>query len=382
MALVRRADLLAPAQTAVVPIQSPPGGADAPPPSLTTALPAWAANAEAAAVASRGAGIGTVAFGFVLVAAGAVVAWALQRYGTRAGPFKIGNQTSAYAGVVVFAGAVERFLEPFAHWLPGARARDEYESAVAALTNGHPGVSLGAVATAKARMDRAQANRTVLLWALATAVATAAAGASGFYLLHMIAASDWSGSVPLPVLMYHSVSTVDGHLRDLAVPKDRLREQLGALADAGYALVGLTEALHDNGTRAVAVTFDDGYVDFLDGLDVLREVGATATLYVCPGHIGDRMALGPLLSWDQVREVAAAGIEIGNHSLRHHPLDVLPEPVLDKEIRESSQRLAEELGAPARSFAYPHGYHSGRVRAAVARYGHDNACEVGRRLYE
>ena len=197
MALVRRADLLAPAQTAVVPIQSPPGGADAPPPSLTTALPAWAANAEAAAVASRGAGIGTVAFGFVLVAAGAVVAWALQRYGTHANPFKIGNQTSAYAGVVVFAGAVERFLEPFAHWLPGARARDEYESAVAALTNGHPGVSLGAVATAKARMDRAQANRTVLLWALATAVATAAAGASGFYLLHMIAASDWSGSIPL-----------------------------------------------------------------------------------------------------------------------------------------------------------------------------------------
>ncbi len=188
--------------------------------------------------------------------------------------------------------------------------------------------------------------------------------------------------MPLPVLMYHSVSTVDGHLRELAVPKDRLREQLGALADAGYALVGLTEALHDNGTRAVAVTFDDGYVDFLDGLDVLREVGATATLYVCPGHIGDRMALGPLLSWDQVREVAAAGIEIGNHSLRHHPLDVLPEPVLDKEIRESSQRLAEELGAPARSFAYPHGYHSGRVRAAVARYGHDNACEVGRRLHE
>ncbi len=121
--------------------------------------------------------------------------------------------------------------------------------------------------------------------------------------------------MPLPVLMYHSVSTVDGHLRELAVPKDRLREQLGALADAGYALVGLTEALHDNGTRAVAVTFDDGYVDFLDGLDVLREVGATATLYVCPGHIGDRMALGPLLSWDQVREVAAAGIEIGNHSL-------------------------------------------------------------------
>ena len=157
MALVRRTDYVA---AATGPIQSPPGGADAPPTSLNTALPAWAANAQAAAVASKGAGIGTVAAGFLLVALGGAVAWMLQRYGTHADPFKIGSPTSAYAGVVVFAGAVERFLEPFAHWLPGCRARDAYEATVAALSNGHPGVSLGAVATAKARMDRAQANRT------------------------------------------------------------------------------------------------------------------------------------------------------------------------------------------------------------------------------
>jgi len=187
--------------------------------------------------------------------------------------------------------------------------------------------------------------------------------------------------VPLPVLMYHSVSTVDGRLRGLAVPPRRLREQLDALAAAGYALVGLTEALRRNGTQTVAVTFDDGYVDFLEGLDVLRAVGATATLYVNPGHVGTRMALGPLLSWDQIRDVAGAGVEIGNHSLVHHPLDVLPDALLDKEIRESTARLADELGGPARSFAYPHGYHSARVRAAVARYGYDNACEVGRRVY-
>jgi peptidoglycan/xylan/chitin deacetylase (PgdA/CDA1 family) len=186
----------------------------------------------------------------------------------------------------------------------------------------------------------------------------------------------------LPVLMYHSVSTVDGRLRGLAVPERRLREQLGALAGAGYALVGLTEGLRGNGSRpTVAVTFDDGYVDFLQGLDVLREVGATATLYVNPGHVGTRMALGPLLSWNQIREVAGAGIEVGNHSLVHHPLDVLPKALLDKEIRESTERLAGELGGSALSFAYPHGYHSARVRAAVARYGYDNACEVGRRLY-
>jgi hypothetical protein len=34
-----------------------------------------------------------------------------------------------------------------------------------------------------------------------------------------------------------------------------------------------------------------------------------------------------------------------------------------------------------RSFAYPHGYHSRRVRDVVAETGYDSATEVGRRLY-
>ncbi|OLB81911.1 MAG: hypothetical protein AUI14_01625 [Actinobacteria bacterium 13_2_20CM_2_71_6] len=201
--------------------------------------------------------------------------------------------------------------------------------------------------------------------------------------------------VTLPVLMYHSVSTVDGGpLRSLAVPAGRLREQLGVLAAAGYAPVGLTEALRlsaaDPGGKVIALTFDDGYLDFLTaGIDVLRDVGATATLYVSVGHIGSGAApmattdtFGPLLSWDQVREVAAAGIEIGNHSLIHHPLDVLRPLVLETEIRDSKDQLEQEIGAAVPSFAYPHGYNSGRVRATVARYGHTNACEVGRRLHD
>ena len=75
----------------------------------------------------------------------------------------------------------------------------------------------------------------------------------------------------------------------------------------------------------------------------MGDVGATATLYVCPGHTGPGAAVmastatfGPLLTWDQVREVAAAGVEIGNHSLIHHPLDVLPPAVLDREVREGA----------------------------------------------
>jgi hypothetical protein len=210
MALVRRADVMGPvaigratAPTVVpqgspppVPPQGPPAGADAHPQSPGQAVPAWAGNVEAAAVASKNASVGIVAVAFLLVALGTLGAYVLWRWVNHAPPFQIGNQTSAYAGLVVFSAVVERFLEPIAQWIPGARARNDYENTVAAMANGHPAVTLREVAAAKARQDRSQANRTILMWGIATGLATVASGASGFYLLHMIAAPDWTVDIP------------------------------------------------------------------------------------------------------------------------------------------------------------------------------------------
>ncbi|WP_432906161.1 polysaccharide deacetylase family protein [Micromonospora matsumotoense] len=202
----------------------------------------------------------------------------------------------------------------------------------------------------------------------------------------------------LPVLMYHSVSELPtGPLRTLAVPPRRLAEQLGTLVGAGYRLVGLTEALDlldaaDEVPPVVALTFDDGYANFLtEAVPLLAEADASATLYPAVGHLGNgpaawlgrwATAFGPLLTWPQLREVAAAGrVEIGNHGLRHHPLDVLPARSLTDEIAASRDRLEQELGTGTRSFCYPHGYHDRQVRTLVRRAGYQNACEVGRRSY-
>lgn len=200
---------------------------------------------------------------------------------------------------------------------------------------------------------------------------------------------------PMAVLMYHAVATVPvPSLRALGVPPDLLRDQLAALVAAGYRLVGLSEAVDlrraGSTERVVAVTFDDGYLDFLrSAVPILADLGATATLYMVTGGAGGVAswlgahadAFGRLLTWDELREVATTGVEIGSHSVRHRPMDVLPGDERDREIRDSRDRLSDELQRPIRSFCYPHGYHGPRVRAAVAGAGYDNACEVGRRLY-
>jgi peptidoglycan/xylan/chitin deacetylase (PgdA/CDA1 family) len=194
--------------------------------------------------------------------------------------------------------------------------------------------------------------------------------------------------------MYHSVSAMAGPMRDLAVPPRRLAEHLDALNDAGYRLVGLSEALDllDAGTddKVLALTFDDGYRDFLTaGLPALEKAGARATLYASVGHLGGSAGwlgrwapdFGPMLTWAELGVVAAAGIEIGNHGLIHHPIDVLPGRRLRHEIVVARDRLEQHLRHPVRSFAYPHGYNGRRVRGVVAWAGHDNATEVGRRLH-
>lgn len=196
---------------------------------------------------------------------------------------------------------------------------------------------------------------------------------------------------PLPVLMYHAVgSPMPPALADLTVPPALLAEQLAALVDDGWGLLGLTEALaaHTAGRRVVALTFDDGYVDFVDAaLTVLADVSARATLYVPTRAIGRTASWLPapaadltLLGADELVEVAAAGVEVGSHGAEHVPMDVLAGAEADRHLTESRAALEDLLQQPVASFCYPHGYHSAALRRRVAAAGYTNACAIGHRL--
>ncbi len=92
----------------------------------------------------------------------------------------------------------------------------------------------------------------------------------------------------LLILGYHGVSTGDEHAWDgeLYMPPAILRTRFEALRAGGYEVLPLDQALQRMraGTlpaRAVALTFDDGAVDFLThGLPLLREFGFPATVYL------------------------------------------------------------------------------------------------------
>ncbi|MDT7578818.1 MAG: hypothetical protein QOK35_78 [Pseudonocardiales bacterium] len=200
---------------------------------------------------------------------------------------------------------------------------------------------------------------------------------------------DPAGRPLVPVLAYHAVADDPPEpIRRWSVTPARLREHLDALRELGAEGLTVTELLacyrgeRPLPARPVLLTFDDGYEDFLlDALPALTSAGYPATLYVSSGLVRDERPVlhtmpGRMLSWEQVGEVAAAGVEIGAHGHTHRELDTLSRAEAAWEVAHSRSRLQDELGQPVRTFAYPYGYSTAHVRAAVRGAGYDVACGV------
>lgn len=198
--------------------------------------------------------------------------------------------------------------------------------------------------------------------------------------------------VRVPVLMYHAVADDPaGATRALSVSPGAFAAQMAVIAERGLTPLTTSElaARWRSGrplpARPVLVTFDDGYEGVhRHALPVLVRHGFPATLFVSTGWLRGPYDTGggpdTMLDWDQVRELAGSGVEIGGHSHSHPQLDQLDEDPLRSELIRCAEILSDQLGSRPASFAYPYGYSSRRVREAVRETGYAQALAVGNGL--
>ena len=74
-----------------------------------------------------------------------------------------------------------------------------------------------------------------------------------------------------------------------------------------------------------------------------------------------------MMSWDDVRHMAARGMELGSHTVTHPLLDRMESPEeLFAELKESKLRVEQETGQAVTAISYPVGRARG-VTDAVAR---------------
>jgi peptidoglycan/xylan/chitin deacetylase (PgdA/CDA1 family) len=191
--------------------------------------------------------------------------------------------------------------------------------------------------------------------------------------------------------MYHEINEPAQAFSSLAVSPAMFREQLSYLADAGYTTVTAGEfaASVAEGRslppRTVVLTFDDGFADFHEyAVPALSERGFVASVFVNTGWVqdagGDARRPGTMLSWSQVAEVLAAGMEVGGHSACHPQLDQIPAGRLRDELRTSKASLEDKLGIPVPGLAYPFGYSSAEVRAMARDAGYHYGYAVANTL--
>jgi peptidoglycan/xylan/chitin deacetylase (PgdA/CDA1 family) len=63
----------------------------------------------------------------------------------------------------------------------------------------------------------------------------------------------------------------------------------------------------------------------------------------------------PMLTWEQLREMAVGGVTIGSHTLTHAALPALSRAEALRELAQSKALLESQLGRPVKLFAYPFG---------------------------
>ncbi len=190
----------------------------------------------------------------------------------------------------------------------------------------------------------------------------------------------------LPILTYHSLDT-SGSV--VSVAPRVFADHMACLADLGVKGMTLRAAVacrHRTGSwpaGSVVLTFDDGYANLYGfGLPVLAQRGFTATVFLVTRHVGGRNDWAPLpaglgthamLSWQQVAELSAAGMEIGVHTRTHPDLRRLCTPAVEEEIVAARREVEERLHQRVESFAYPFGSVS-RAAQAIAQREFRAAC--------
>jgi peptidoglycan/xylan/chitin deacetylase (PgdA/CDA1 family) len=194
------------------------------------------------------------------------------------------------------------------------------------------------------------------------------------------------------VLCYHALS----HRwdADLSTTPARFTGQVAFLLKRGYRPARFSDVVRaPMRSGLLSVTFDDAFRSvFTEAAPILARLGVPGTLFVPTDYIDSG---GPLawdgidhwldgssaselqpMSWDEIRQLATAGWEIGSHTASHPRLTSVSDKQLADELTQSKAVCERELEAPCTSIAYPYGDLDASVVASAGAAGYTTAASL------
>lgn len=178
------------------------------------------------------------------------------------------------------------------------------------------------------------------------------------------------------IVQYHRFG--EGEYPSTNVTLEQFEAQIAQLKAGGYAVLPVRHiiAALKSGTplpdRTVGITIDDAYRSvYTEAWPRLNVASFPFTLFVTTNSI-DRGS-SDMMSWDQLRELATAGVTIANHGASHEPLWKLDPEAARADVAKGAARLDAELGITPKLFAYPYGEYDLRLEEIVREMGYDAA---------
>lgn len=182
------------------------------------------------------------------------------------------------------------------------------------------------------------------------------------------------------ILQYHHVSTSTPPVTSLS--PDAFITHMRYLEENVFTVLPLEDVVDSlrNGDplpdRTAVITFDDGYTSvYEEAFPLLREYGWPFTVFVTSGLVGSNDRL--YATWEQIREMAANGATIANHTVSHpYLLDREPGASdsqwlgkVRREIEEAESVIAMQTGQNHKLLAYPYGEYDPAIQDLVRELG-------------
>lgn len=188
-----------------------------------------------------------------------------------------------------------------------------------------------------------------------------------------------NGLQTVPVLAYSAFTKSPG--QSVALSQAAFDDQMRFLKDNGYVPVSIEafynflEFKEDMPAKAVLITIDDTGQNTWDvAFPVLRKYGFPAAVFVCTDLVTGKEGA---LSWDKVKEMAAAGVSIQHQTktlrnLTRRKADESFEDfvvAVDRELTVASLEFREKAGLTPSLLAYPYGATNELVIALLRKNG-------------
>lgn len=173
--------------------------------------------------------------------------------------------------------------------------------------------------------------------------------------------------------MYHHIRDPKlqkrGLPRNLSTDPAAFLSQLDWLSSHGYHTVtfaNLAAAGLPLPEHPVVLSFDDGYDNaYSVAFPALHERKMVGTFYIISGDVGK----AGYVTWEQLQEMKADGMEIAPHTATHPNLSRLSKAEQTEEITESIAALGEHLHVRVFSFAYPAGRYNATTLSILQNIG-------------